>query len=422
MSQVQGRNTSSLGKDELQKSSKGMTKKDPKTMLIAKLKNVNYKLRQHLKDLNNKLEVAIDKSQTIKKQKLPVAKDNTEEEIEKVKQRIERSKKEIQRLQNILSQEHAEDESDQLTQSLKRTAELKKLHHDLEVELNDFKEENKVQKSSVNDSELKILNEKIKKKKELLAVEKELMDKRKEKIEVFEKENQKLKQQAEKGKPDTPVKPSPSEIEKVKNEIAAVEKQLKITMKKNRTDLRNREKEEYAKNSEMKEIADQLDEVNKLYRINLHKFSENERKIKYGINDRSLTSSQFNKALQSKISGNRITKSQIRSSNYGRFKKSTSRRRDLSSVNKRGQLAKAYGNNVNSSYINSSMETSSSRAYGLTNQLSKDNVNMSNFAKDNIKIKSSINDSSSKLDQTGLRELKGLKNEQKKQIETSVHL
>lgn len=182
------------------------------------------------------------------------------------------------------------------------------------------------------------------------------MDKRKEKIEAFEKENQKLKQQAEKGKPDTPVKPSPSEIEKVKNEIAAVEKQLKITMKKNRADLRNREKEEYAKNSEMKEIADQLDEVNKLYRINLHKFSENERKIKYGINDRSLTSSQFNKVLQNKISGNRITKSQIRSSNYGRFKKSTSRRRDLSSVNKRGQLAKAYGNNVNSSYINSSIE------------------------------------------------------------------
>lgn len=112
MSQVHGRNTSSLGKNELQKSSKGMVKKDPKTMLIAKLKNVNYKLRQHLKDLNNKLEIAIDKSQTIKKQKLPVAKDNTEEEIEKVKKRIERSKKEIQRLQNILSQEHAEDESE----------------------------------------------------------------------------------------------------------------------------------------------------------------------------------------------------------------------------------------------------------------------------------------------------------------------
>jgi hypothetical protein len=64
------------------------------------------------------------------------------------------------------------DIEDRLEESRKKTSELDKLKHDLEVELDDYKEENKYQKH-VGDGELKVWNEKIRKKKELVNAETE---------------------------------------------------------------------------------------------------------------------------------------------------------------------------------------------------------------------------------------------------------
>lgn len=71
------------------KSKKGKVKRDPKDVLVSRLKNINMKLRQHLKDLNSKLEVAIEKTHTVKKPTMPTKETDPEEEA----MRIENTKK-----------------------------------------------------------------------------------------------------------------------------------------------------------------------------------------------------------------------------------------------------------------------------------------------------------------------------------------
>ena len=96
--------------------------RDSKDILVMRLKSVNFKLREHLKDLNYKLELAIDKSQTVKKPKLPVRKVNQEEESQKIRDNIERIKKEIDKSQTTFDREEAEQK---LQESISKTAELK---------------------------------------------------------------------------------------------------------------------------------------------------------------------------------------------------------------------------------------------------------------------------------------------------------
>ena len=97
-------------------------RRDPKDVLISRLKNVNFKLREHLKDLNDKLEIAIDKSQTIKKPKLPLKEVNQEDEVQKLHNQIDRIKREMDKIQTTFNKEEMEEK---LQESLKKTAELK---------------------------------------------------------------------------------------------------------------------------------------------------------------------------------------------------------------------------------------------------------------------------------------------------------
>lgn len=173
-----------------------------------------------------------------------------------------------------------------------------------------------------------------------------------------------------------------------------------------------------------------MDELNKLYRINLHKINQNERKIKYGLFDRKEASaSQLGVIHGNKLVSFRSAKSQVKESYANKFQRNTFKRRDLSAVNSRGFGSKAYGTNLNSSYINSSMDTSSSRIYGLANNRSSNQQkNIKNTKKmrkepNNINIKKAVEESTtSKQDNSELRELKGLKIGEKKKIETSVNL
>lgn len=66
------------------KHSKQKSGRDQKDILISKLKNVNMKLRTHLKDLNSKLEIAIDKTHTVKKPTIPNKEVDPEEEQKRV--------------------------------------------------------------------------------------------------------------------------------------------------------------------------------------------------------------------------------------------------------------------------------------------------------------------------------------------------
>lgn len=75
--------------------SRGKPKRDPKDQLITRLNNVNFKLRQHLKELNNKLDVAIENTYTVKKSPMPSKEIKPEEKamrVENIKKCIENIK------------------------------------------------------------------------------------------------------------------------------------------------------------------------------------------------------------------------------------------------------------------------------------------------------------------------------------------
>lgn len=157
-----------------------------------------------------------------------------------------------------------------LEESKKKTSELEKLKHDLEVELDDFKEENKIQQH-VGDDDLKVWNDKIRKKKEMVGVENELVDKRKQKIQNFEKEHQKLKEELSKIDTVGEIKPNGNEIKKLHEAIDNAKKQINVNSKKNRELIREKENEVLSAKNEMNMLVDKLEEINKQYRVNLHK-------------------------------------------------------------------------------------------------------------------------------------------------------
>jgi hypothetical protein len=173
----------------------------------------------------------------------------------------------IERMQNS---DNKSDIENRLEESKKKTSELDKLKHDLEVELDDYKEENKYQQH-VGDGELKVWNEKIKKKKELVDAETELVDKRKIQIEIFEKDFEKWKEVLIRIDKVTDVKPNGSEIKKLRGTIDQTKKQITTTTKKNREKIREKENEVLGAKNEMNMLVDQLEELNKQYRVNLHK-------------------------------------------------------------------------------------------------------------------------------------------------------
>lgn len=343
-----------------------------------------------------------------------------------------------------------------LIESKAHTLELEKLKHDLEVELEDFKEENRVQQH-VNDSELKVWNEKIRKKKEILEVEQELVDKRKQKIEHLEQQNTKLKDQLSKIDVNETPKTSADELRRLRDEIQKAKKEAKVVAKKNKEKIQQKEQEVAEAKYDMNKLVDQLEELNKQYRVNLHKCNQNDRVIKYGLykND-----SQINLMYGTKTSSSRKgVHSQYRSSNYGNYKKNSMRRRDLSAIQDR-KVGKIHGSRFNMSKVNSSMESDSSRMYAngfrnnvSTNKLkaaklnSKTNASVvyGNDPKDKMEVgpakaDRSVNDikltdTNSKNEASNIKahteadaknnnlgELKGLKTTQKKKIETSVKL
>lgn len=107
------------------KHSKQKSGRDQKDILIARLKNVNMKLRTHLKDLNSKLEIAIDKTHTVKKPTMPTKEADPEEEqkrIDNTRKCIENFKHEIEWYKGRDNKEELETK---LEESKKRCTELK---------------------------------------------------------------------------------------------------------------------------------------------------------------------------------------------------------------------------------------------------------------------------------------------------------
>jgi hypothetical protein len=289
---------------------------------------------------------------------------------------------------------------DKLKKANKRRAELEKTKHDLEVGLEDFKEEQRVQQH-VSDGELKVWNEKIRKKKEIIKVEEELAEKRKEKAQSFAKENVKLTQQLQKIEPISDPKVTANELRKIRDGIEAAKKQFKLTTKKNKEAIREKENQVLAAKNEMNKLVDRLEELNKLHRVSLHKYNQNERIIKYGLYDtKGVSESQLDITYGSKSASTRGALSQVRSSQYANYQDKTGYRRDRSAVNTRN-VGKKFGKNFDSNYLNSSIESKEQFTKGaLSNQTStnklknikkmknKNNVSVvyGNEAKDKIEV------------------------------------
>ena len=69
----------------------------------------------------------------------------------------------------------------------------------------------------------------------------------------------------------TDVKPNGNEIRKLHDTIIQTKKQITATTKKNREKIREKENEVLGAKNEMNMLVDQLEELNKQYRVNLHK-------------------------------------------------------------------------------------------------------------------------------------------------------
>jgi len=331
-------------------------KKDQKDIMVSKLKNVNLKLRNHLKELNNKLEVAINNTHISKKPKRPAREADPEEEqiqLENTRKCIANFKYEIERINKQYNKEELEQK---LEESRKRNAELEKKKHDLEVELEDFKEENKIQQP-VRDSELKVWNEKIRKKREIVKTEQELFDKRKEKSEMFAQKIQELKQKLQKVETTSEPKMSEDEKRKIKDQIEVRKKEIKMMKQKNKQIIKEKETHLQSSKKEMNDLIDQLEEINKTFKVKQHKINIIDRKVKYGISGgRDSSENQLRQSYASKITSNRANRSQYRVSQYDKSNPGAAYQRDLSAVNSR-MIGKNYKKKFKNNSLNSSVDS-----------------------------------------------------------------
>lgn len=348
------------------KGSKGRSKRDQKDKMLLKLKSINTKLRSHLKELNNKLEVAIEKTQTVKVQRqMPTRETDPEEEqirMETIRKAIENYRRMIERADS--SKANPEELETKLAASKAKRAELEKQKHDLEVELEDFKDEQKLVQP-VSDSELKIWDEKIRKKREIIDVEKELADKRKQKAENFKRENASLSQKIQKMDNVGAPKPTGNELKKLQTNVEQLKKEAKAVTKKNKEILREKENEVLKAKNEMNQLIDKLEEVNKKNRVSSHKATQNERIIKYGLYEvRGGSESQMNISYDSRMMNLRGSKSQYRKSNYQRDMVKSNR--DRSAINPRN-LNKSY--HVGAKNLNSSIDSKTGKKIASKNRL-----------------------------------------------------
>lgn len=115
-------------------------------------------------------------------------------------------------------------------------------------------------------------------------------------------------------------------------------------LKRNNKDLiREKENEVIAAKNEMNKLVDRLEELNKFHRVNLHKFNQNERVIKYGLYDaRGVSESQMNISYAEKSASVRGALSQVRTSQYNNYQDRAEHKRDRSAVNTRN-VGKKYG-------------------------------------------------------------------------------
>ena len=229
--------------------------------------------------------------------------------------------------------------------------ELEKIKHDLEIELDDFKEESKISQP-VNDSELRVWNDKIHKKQELVNAEQDNEKKNKENFDKIQKENEKL--HGDLGNIDNLSNPklSGNELKKVREGIEIAERNIKICSKKNKDLIREKENEVLTSKNELNLLIDKVGELNKIYRINQYRYSQNDRIIKYNLYEvRGESDSHLDLTYNSKTGSSRGVMNKNRGHHLSGKENFTSKR-ERSAINTRNPNKK--DPNFNSGYLNNS--------------------------------------------------------------------
>jgi hypothetical protein len=379
------------------KNAEDYLKNPPKDSPVAKSRPSQKEL---LLTKLRKVKMAIERLQTTKKPSMPVKEIDAEEE----EMRLENLRKLIKNYQRDIDRRSAHYNRDDLQAQLDLTkaniGELRKAKHDLEVELEDFKEETRIQQP-VSDGELKVWNEKIKRKSELLRTEQELVEKRKEKVERFSRKNDEMQQILSKVDGMGEPKVTGSEIKKLRENIDEMKKEVMATKQKNKNIIREKENQLLSAKNDMNGLIDRLEEVNKIYRVNLHKHAHNERVIKNNLfGNRVFSESQMAAiGFGSSSTSNRLHRSQYRESYYEAHIKNAPSKRDRSVAYTRNIVGKAAFIN-NGSYLNNSIDSKEAiKRYKLSNRT---NSNKFKNMKKNVKeVNSSVlygSDSQQKLE------------------------
>lgn len=161
------------------------------------------------------------------------------------------------------------------------------------------------------------------------------------------------------------LKAKSEEIKKLKQSIEAAKAEAKASSKKNKEMIREKENQVLSAKNNMNKLIDKLEELNKQYKVNLHKLNQNERSIKYGLYDQRVGSeSQLSVSFTGNKTGAlRGSHSQYRDSQYSKYQRGASNyKRDMSAVSTRN-VGRKHGKNFTSSNLNSSV-SDADKTYG----------------------------------------------------------
>lgn len=227
------------------------------------------------------------------------------------KKEVENCKKQLEYYQKVYSQKEKRlgrepvDES-KLKESKIKVKVLQKEYHALEVQLNRSKEEMDTSTNITTDSgfgsgeeyqavsnynELKVWNEKIRRKKEILeGIEKDI--KKREKAKEINEKNTELKSKLEVSRAMNKPKVTAAEMKKVREAIEAEKRSSKIVIKKNKDKYREKENEVLQAKHQLNLLTTQLGEINKMFRVSQYRESQYARTLKYNLYDRARGNSE----------------------------------------------------------------------------------------------------------------------------------
>jgi len=274
---------------------------DEKDKVLEKLRSINYRLRKKLKFLNDKVEKAIDRTETKRilasRKKQP--KDTAhmmlvkEKEIENAENQLESYKREIQTLGFKVDETSQVGKMIEIEQETKEhklvISELKKAIRDKELNLEHLsKSDDPSYKVSSMNNEIRMWKEKIQRREELFERNEGSLQQQTQMIPEVEKDNDKLIGKIQELDSNIELEPNRArmketshELDSVKEEIKSAKENFERVKKENEKDLKNMKKKVEEATAERDEMYKKMKELDQEKRISSLKLREVGRMLKH---------------------------------------------------------------------------------------------------------------------------------------------